>query len=54
VAREQRGGLCENRWNTLRSRVIGCKEDKRIACSVRREAQQRVKFWGCGEVGHRL
>jgi len=31
-----------------------CDEEREVACSVRREAQQRVKCWGCGEIGHRL
>ena len=26
--REQRRGSCENRWNALRSRVMGCEEDR--------------------------
>jgi len=36
--REQRGELCENWWNALRSRVMGCEKDKKAACSIRREA----------------
>ena len=46
--------MCENRWNTLRSRVMGYEEDKKVACSVRREAQQGLKYWGYGEVDHHL
>jgi len=44
--REQRGGLQENRWKPLECRVMRCDEE--------REAQQRVKCWGCGEIGYRL
>jgi len=54
VARDQRGGLCENRWGALRSRVMGCDEDREAARSARREAQQGVKCWGYGDVGHCL
>ena len=52
--RELRGGLCENRWKPLECRVMRCDEEKEAARSIRREAQQEVKCWGCGEVGHRL
>jgi len=52
--REQRGGLCRNRWNTLRTRVMGCKEDRKEVRSIRREAQQGVRYWGCGDLGHCL
>ena len=52
--REQRGGLQENRWKPLECRVIRCDEEREAMRSVRREAQQGVKCWGCGEVGHRL
>ena len=31
-----------------------CDEEREAACSVRREAQQGVKCWRCGEVGHCL
>ena len=31
-----------------------CDEEREAAHSMRREAQQGVKCWGCGEVGHRL
>ena len=54
VAREQRGGLCSNRWSALRSRVMGCEEDRKAARSVRREAQQETRCWGCGVLGHYL
>ena len=52
--REQRGGLCENRWESLKYRVMVCKEERMAACSIRRKAQQLVKCWGCGEEGHHL
>jgi len=39
--REQRGGLCENRWNTLKSRVMGCKEDRVAVCPQKGEVQHR-------------
>jgi len=54
AARELRGGLCENRWNALRSRVMGCKEKRKAACSVQRKVQQGVKCWRCGKAGHCL
>ena len=44
--RELRGGSCENRWEPLRCRVMRCDEE--------REAQQKVKCWGCRKEGHRL
>ena len=44
----------ENRWEPLRCRVMMCDEEREAACSVRREAQQGVKCWRCGEVGHCL
>jgi len=31
-----------------------CKEEREVVHSIRREAQQEMKCWGCGEVGHRL
>ena len=52
--REQRGGSQENRWEPLRCRVMRCDKEREAACPIRREAQQGVKCWGCGEVGHRL
>jgi len=52
--RELRGGLCENRWKPLECRVMRCNEEREAARSVRREVQQEVKCWACGEVGHRL
>ena len=52
--REQRERLCENRWEPLRCRVMVCKEERRTAHSIRREVQQLVKCWGCGEEGHCL
>ena len=42
--REQRGGLQKNRWKLLECRVMRCDEEREAACSIRREAQQRVKF----------
>jgi len=50
--REQRGELQENRWKLLECRVIRCNEEREAVCSVRRKAQQGVKCWRCGEVGH--
>ena len=47
-------GLCENRWDALRSSMIRCEEDRKAAHSERREAQQGTKCWRCGEVGHCL
>jgi len=41
--REQRGGLSANRWQPLRCRVIAYEEERKVACSERREAQQGVK-----------
>jgi len=41
--REQSGGPYENRWEPLRCRVMVCEEERRVACSVRREAQHLVK-----------
>ena len=38
VARKQREELCGNRWNVLRSRVMGYEEERKVACSIRREA----------------
>ena len=52
--REQKRGLYKNRWEPLRCRVMACKEERRVACSIRREAQQLVRCWGCGEEGHHL
>ena len=52
--REQRGGLQENRWKLLKCRVMAYEEERKVARSVRREAQQVVKCWGCGETRHRL
>jgi len=43
AAREQREELCGNRWNVLRSRVMGCEEDRRAVHSIRREVQQGMK-----------
>ena len=54
AAREQREELCSNRWNTLRSKVMGCKEDRKAVHSIRREVQQGMKCWGYGVVGHCL
>jgi len=33
---------------------MGCEEDRRAACSIRREAQQEIKCWGYGVVEHCL
>jgi len=52
--RELRGGLQENKWKTLECRVMRCDEEREAACSTRREAQQGMKCWGCGEGGHCL
>ena len=52
--RDQRGGSQENRWEPLRCRVIACEKERKAAHSIKREAQQLVKCWGCGEVGHCL
>ena len=52
--RELRGGLEENKWEPLRCRVMMCNEERKAACPSRREAQQAVKCWGCGEMGHCL
>jgi len=41
--REQRGGSGENRWKLLEYRVMKCDEEREVACSIRREAQQEVK-----------
>jgi len=53
-ARELRGESCKNRWNVLRSRVMRSEEEREVVCSRRREAQQGVKCWGCGEARHCL
>jgi len=52
--REQREGLKENRWEPLRCRVMACEEERRATRSERREVQQVMKCWGCGEEGHHL
>jgi len=33
---------------------MGCKKNRKETCSIRRETQQRVRYWGCGELGHCL
>ena len=38
----------------MRSRIIASEEERRAVCSIRREAQQLVRCWGCGEEGHYL
>ena len=38
----------------MRGRVMASEEEKMAACSMRREAQQLVKCWGCGEGEHCL
>ena len=52
--KEQRGGSDENKWKLLKCRVMACDEERKAACSIRREAQQLVRCWGCREEGHRL
>ena len=52
--RELRRGLVENRWKPLECRVMRCDEEREAVHSMRREAQQEVKCWGCGKVGHCL
>jgi len=52
--REKRRGWQKNRWKLLECRVMRCDEEREVACSMRREAQQGMKCWGCGEKGHRL
>jgi len=52
--REQRGRWFKNRWELLRCRVMACKEERLVACSIRREAQQQAKCWGCRETRHHL
>ena len=52
--REIREGSMENRWKPLECRVMRCDEEREAAHSIRREAQQTTKCWGCGETGHRL
>ena len=52
--RKLRGGSCENRWEPLKCRVMRYDKEREVARSMRREAQQEVKCWGCGEVGHHL
>ena len=54
AAKELRGGSDENRWKPLECRVMKCNEEREAARSVRKEAQQGVKCWGCGEIGHCL
>ena len=38
----------------MECRVMRCDEERKVARSIRREAQQGMECWGCGEVGHRL
>ena len=52
--REQRRGLQENKWELLKCRVMACEEERMVVCSIRREVQQAVKCWRCGEEGYRL
>jgi len=33
--------------------VIACKKERMAVHSMRREAQQQMKCWGCGERGKR-
>jgi len=40
--REQRGGLYENRWNTLRSRVMGYEEDRSAVKEDKRNYESGV------------
>jgi len=39
--RELREEFCQNWWNTLKSRVMSCEEDRKQVCSVKREV-----LWG--------
>jgi len=50
--RELREGFCQNWWSNLRSKIMSCEKDRKVAHSIRREAQQEVRCWGCGEVGY--
>ena len=34
--------------------MMTCEEERMVVRSARREAQQVVKCWGCGEEGYRL
>ena len=43
-----------NRWKPLECRVMRCDEEREAVRSMRREAQQGMKCWGCGEAGHHL
>jgi len=52
--RELRGGSDENRWKPLECRVMRCDEEREAVRSVRKEVQQGVKCWRCGDTGHRL
>jgi len=52
--RNLRRGWHENRWEPLRCRMMSCEENREVACSEKREAQQGTKCWRCGEVGHCL
>ena len=52
--RDLREGFYQDQWNSLGSRVMSGEEDRKAAHSIRREVQQGVKCWGCGEEGHRL
>jgi len=50
--RELRGGLFKNRWRLLKCRVMACDKKRKLVFSARREAQQLMKCWGCGEARH--
>jgi len=52
--RENRGGWQENKWELLKCRVMVCDEERKAVHSIRREAQQVMKCWGCGKAGHCL
>jgi len=52
--RKLRGGLCENRWKPLKCRMMACDEERMAVRSIKREAQQLVRYWECGEEGHCL
>jgi len=52
--KEQRGGSCKNKWEPLRCKVMAYEEKRMATRSVRREVQQLVRCWGCGEEGHCL
>jgi len=52
--REMREGWFENKWELLKCRVMACEEERIEVHFARREVQQLVKCWGCGEEEHYL